>query len=176
MKELLDKLSSYNLFNYLLPGVLFAIIATKTTQVTLVIEDIVLGVFIYYFYGMVISRVGSVVIEPILKKTKLAQFSSYEKFIAASKTDSNIEVLSEANNTYRTMISLFIVLLVFTGVDSLRTYLGHSIRAYGIAFLMILALLFLLSYRKQTLYIRKRVLYHTASADIGTDDPGKKKT
>ena len=93
MKELLGQLSSYNLFNYLLPGVLFAVIATRTTQLTLVIEDVVLGAFLYYFYGMVISRVGSVIIEPMLKTFKLVEFVSYEKYIAAYSLDSKIAKL-----------------------------------------------------------------------------------
>jgi len=45
MKDLLDKLSSYNLFNYLLPGVVFASIATKVTKFSFTQTDIITGVF-----------------------------------------------------------------------------------------------------------------------------------
>ena len=67
MKEILDKLSSYNLFNYLLPGVIFVVIANKVTHYDFIQDDIVIGAFLYYFIGMVISRFGSLAIEPILK-------------------------------------------------------------------------------------------------------------
>ena len=67
MKELLDKLSSYNLFNYLFPGILFVTIAKETTSLDLLQENIITGVFLYYFIGLVISRVGSLLIEPLLK-------------------------------------------------------------------------------------------------------------
>ena len=67
MKELLDKLSSYNIFNYLLPGILFSVLASKTTELNLIQIDIILGVFVYYFIGLIISRIGSLIIEPILK-------------------------------------------------------------------------------------------------------------
>ena len=75
MKEILDKLSSYNLFNYLLPGVLFVVIASKVTRYGFIQDDIVIGVFLYYFIGMVISRFGSLVIEPLLN---VSRFSSLQ--------------------------------------------------------------------------------------------------
>ena len=64
MKDLLEKLSSYNIFNYLFPGVLFAAMGSHLTSYSLLIDDTVIGVFVYYFYGLVVSRVGSLVLEP----------------------------------------------------------------------------------------------------------------
>jgi hypothetical protein len=57
MKELLDKISSYNLFNYLLPGVLFATLAEYLTSYHLVQDDLVVGAFVYYFMGLVVMAV-----------------------------------------------------------------------------------------------------------------------
>lgn len=71
MKEILDKLTSYNLFNYLLPGVVFAVLASKVTRFTLIQQDLVAGAFLYYFIGLVISRFGSLILEPILKNNLL---------------------------------------------------------------------------------------------------------
>jgi len=64
MKEIIEKLSSYNIFNYLFPGVVFAILATKFTNLNLTFDNLFLGAFAYYFIGLVISRFGSVFIEP----------------------------------------------------------------------------------------------------------------
>ncbi len=64
MKELLDRLSSYNLFNYLLPGVVFAIVAKSVTSYNFLQDDIFVGAFTYYFIGLVVSRVGSTILEP----------------------------------------------------------------------------------------------------------------
>jgi hypothetical protein len=65
-----------------------------------------LGAFIYYFIGSVISRIGSLVIDPIIKKIDFLSFASNEDFVRASKVASNIEVLSEANKIYRAICSL----------------------------------------------------------------------
>ena len=63
MKEIIDKLSSYNIFNYLLPGVLFVAIAKNFTEYNLILDNDFIGAFFYYFIGMVISRFGSLIIE-----------------------------------------------------------------------------------------------------------------
>ena len=113
MKDILSKLSSYNLFNYLFPGIVFVIAAGKLTHYSLIQQDIVIGVFLYYFIGLVVSRFGSLVIEPILRKTSFLRFANYGDFVAASKKDEKLELLSEVNNTYRTLCSLFTLLPSF---------------------------------------------------------------
>jgi hypothetical protein len=51
MKELLDKLSSYNLFNYLLPGTVFVAAARRISAHAFKDENIVVELFLYYFIG-----------------------------------------------------------------------------------------------------------------------------
>jgi hypothetical protein len=157
MKDFLDKLTSYNIFNYLLPGVLFSILATKFANLNLVFDDFIIGVFAYYFTGLIISRFGSIVIEPFLKVIRFVKFADYKDFIEASKNDSKIEVLSESNNMYRTLISMFTLLFVTIGFQKLADNWLFLKNNQDAIFLSILLLLFLLSYRKQTNYITKRI-------------------
>ena len=157
MKDLLDKLSSYNIFNYLLPGVLFAALVSKMTIYTLVQNDIVIGVFLYYFLGLVVSRFGSLVIEPILKKIGFVHFASYRDFVSASKKDVKIEVLSEVNNMYRTLCSLFVLLLLLLGYQSIQSHIPQLSRWNPAIAFVLLIVLFLLSYQKQTTYVTKRI-------------------
>ena len=46
MKDLLDKLSSYNLFNYLLPGILLALAIDRFALIRVVQKDIAIGIFL----------------------------------------------------------------------------------------------------------------------------------
>ncbi|RZB35168.1 MAG: hypothetical protein SRB1_00936 [Desulfobacteraceae bacterium Eth-SRB1] len=157
LKELLGKLSSYNLFNYLLPGVIFVVSASKITRYSFIQDDIVIGLFLYYFIGLVISRFGSIVIEPILRGVSFLKFADYEDFVAASKKDEKIEVLSEANNTYRTLCSLFVLLLLLKGYEIIEDRF-ISLKDYdGMIVVALLLVMFLFAYRKQTLYIIKRI-------------------
>src|SRR3989344_7954495 len=102
MKDILDKITSYNLFNYLLPGVLFVAILDKFTSYSLTQENLLIGAFVYYFIGLVISRFGSLIVEPFLKSVSFLKFADYVDFVSASKIDSKIEDFSEVNNMYRT--------------------------------------------------------------------------
>lgn len=157
MKDFMDKLSSYNLFNYLLPGVLFAAFAERLTSHHIIQDDIVVTLFLCYFVGMCVSRIGSLIIEPILKATSFVRFAPYSEFVKASQADAKLEVLSEANNTYRTLFSLFVSLLVLTLFDAGMRALDVSQRASTIILCALLALLFAWSYRKQTSYITNRI-------------------
>lgn len=157
MKELLDKISSYNIFNYLLPGVLYVFIVSKITDIDLVQKDLLIGAFFYYFLGLIISRIGSLIIEPILKSISFVEFADYKDFVQASKNDSKIEVLSETNNMYRTLVSLF--LLIFLTKLYWHLELRYPLLKEWIIIILIilLILMFLFAYRKQTTYITKRI-------------------
>jgi hypothetical protein len=158
IKEILAKISSYNIFNYLLPGILFVVICKLSMDINLVLENNFLGAFLYYFIGMVISRFGSVIIEPFLKKIKFIKFSEYKKYVQASKQDEKIELLSEVNNTYRTFVSMLLLLFllkVYKHFNFLHWHISHKI-SYPIV-LAFLFILFVYSYRKQTNYITKRI-------------------
>jgi len=154
---LLDKLSSYNIFNYLLPGVLFAVLAEALTAFHFVQKDIVVGVFVYYFIGLVVSRLGSILIEPVMKWTRFVQFAPYADFVSASKNDSQLLILSEANNMYRTFCALFVSLGLLKGYEALSARYAE-LQSWGAEALgVVLLVLFCFSYRKQTKYITKRV-------------------
>lgn len=73
MNDLLNKLSSYNLFNNLLPGIVFVILLNHFTEFEIKQDNLLLAAFLYYFIGMTISRVSSVVLEPLLKKLKFVR-------------------------------------------------------------------------------------------------------
>ena len=153
MKDLLEKVSSYNIFNYLFPGVLVAVLGTAVSSFDLLADDIVVGVFLYYFYGLVVSRIGSLVLEPILKRVRVVQFAPYADFVAASRIDEKIDMLSEQNNVYRTLASTFLCLTLLGLADWVLARLP-TLSAYRvqIAVLLLLAL-FIWSYRKQTNYV-----------------------
>ncbi len=157
MNELFNKLSSYNIFNYLLPGILFAIFAGEIIHHSLVQRDVLTGAFLYYFLGLVVSRFGSLTIEPILKWLRFVKFADYKDFVLVSQKDPKLDVLSEVNNTYRTLAALFSLLLL------LKLYMKLEARFPGLKdwditiMAGLLLIMFLFSYRKQTAYITKRI-------------------
>lgn len=165
MKEILDKLTSYHLFNYLLPGVIFAVTAQRMTRFSFKQQDIVIEAFVYYFVGLVISRVGSLAIEPILKALRFIRFAAYKDFVAASSADARLEVLSEQNNSYRTLCSTFLLLLVLKLYEKLSDSFPAIIPHQATLFIAALLLMFLVAYRKQSHYITERIAAQAKAAD-----------
>ena len=156
-EKVLEKISSYNLFNNLLPGAVYCFLINKFFELNFYSGNIVENLFIYYFTGMVISRIGSLVVEPISKKIKLVIFVEYGEFLKASLKDDKIDILSETNNTYRTMLALSIALLI----TKLYIFISYKFEWISsgtpVVITVGLVLLFMFSYRKQTEYIRRRV-------------------
>lgn len=166
MKEILSKLSTYNFFNYLLPGVIFAYILSKTTIYNIIQKDIIIGLFLYYFIGMIISRIGSLIIEPILKKLKVLKFADYKDFVVTSKEDSKIELLSEVNNMYRTLTSMLFLLVISWLYSLIENHLTKLAEYRNIIIVVFLLFVFMFSYIKQTNYVSKRVKANKKNAVI----------
>jgi hypothetical protein len=75
----------------------------------------------------------------------------------ASKKDEKVELLSEVNNTYRTLISMLFLLLLL----KLYNYFAQAFQIGDTISLIIMTLLitilYLFSYRKQTNFVVKRI-------------------
>lgn len=157
MNEVLNKITSYKLFNYLLPGILFVVLLETVTSYSLIQESLVFGAIVYYFAGLVISRLGSLIIEPVLKIISFLKFAPYKDFVSAAKSDSKIDVLLEENNMYRSFVSMLVLLLLLKAYE-LSALTIPILNQYGSYILIVLLLImFLFSYRKQTGYINKRI-------------------
>jgi len=156
MQEFIKTITAYQLANHLLPGVLFAILAERLTKYSFVQEPLVLGLFLYFFLGIVLSRLGSLFLEPLLKRLRVIDFVPYDDFIGAAREDPKLELLSEINNSYRTYLALFLSLLLLRGYEAAESHFP-ALAAWSPSLLVVLlAALFLLSYIKQTTYITRR--------------------
>lgn len=157
MDKLLDKISSFNLFTNLYPGVIFCLLSQSWLQIPLIQSDPFIGAFLYYFIGMTISRIGSILIEPVLEKSRFVLYPKYEEFLAASGDDTKINDLLETNNSYRSVISLLLC-IIFTYIYTFLGSIWPVLNSYAYHIIVIfLLVLFLFAYKKNTRYIRNRV-------------------
>jgi hypothetical protein len=161
MKELIEslaeKVSAYNIFNYLFPGAVFLVGLGFLSPQPLPQCNAVVCLLVAYFAGMTLSRVGSLVIEPFLRKIRFVRYCDYGDFVKAERADPKVATLSQENNTFRTLIAVFFGLLAAeVGIAISQKYPEAQCVlewAWPIAFLCV----FLFAYRKQTAYIVKRV-------------------
>ena len=122
--------------------------------------------FVYYFIGSVISRVGSLFIEPLLKRTKFVTFAPYSDFVAAAKEDPKIEILSEQNNMYRTICAMLLLFGAVIAIDKFGKQCIWLEEWSGYLMLTALFTLYLFSYRKQCNYITNRVEVKKANSIV----------
>ncbi|MCP5534780.1 MAG: hypothetical protein H7A51_00925 [Akkermansiaceae bacterium] len=158
MEELLKKITSYNILNNLLPGVVLVAAFPDSEISKFCTSNSFFGAIICYVTGVVVSRIGSLLLEPALKK--IAKHEPYADFIAASTKDPKIAELSETNNTFRTLASTGICYMAIVGMsaaDSNWSLLSTYPVTTKIVCAALLSGLFVFSYRKQTDYICKRV-------------------
>lgn len=155
MDELVKKISSYHIFNYLIPGVIaaFLIDTLFNFHFKFVQENMVVGVFFYYFLGSIISRVGSL-ISPVIDFIFRIRKIDYKSYIKAEKNDSKIEILSEINSMYRSFFSLFFILNIINIKDIIN---NKSVDVFVTILLISAFFIYIFSYKKQTGFIVKRV-------------------
>ena len=157
MDKLIDKISSYNILNNLIPGCIFCYIFSYSSGVDILPDRTIELLLVYYFVGMVISRLGSLVVEPLSIKIGVVKYANHPDYITASKKDGLIVTLLETSNLYRTIAAggLLTVLIKLYIVVEQRIWFLLNARSYLVG--IMLFVLFLLSYRKQAKYIKSRV-------------------
>jgi len=154
---IIEKLEAYHIFNYILPGALFGFLLEQMTTRTIFTEDLLLNVLIVYFAGMILSRLGSVIVEPILKAIRFVKYADYESYVKAEKSDPKLITLVQENNVFRTLSATFGILILMKLETSLQT-IEPTIKPYfDWGWPILLFVLFVFSFRKQSSYIMRRV-------------------
>ena len=156
MDKLLERISSYDILNNLFPGSVLYFLLSENIQLQQ--NSILTEFFIIYFLGLLASRIGSLLIEPLCKKLNIIQMASYEDFIKAESRDKKIEILSSVNNMYRTFISVFIIYIFYKITGYIAIQYTCPSQFVETCITIALLVIFSLSYHKQTNYIRKRVI------------------
>lgn len=157
MSSIIEKLGSYQILTNLLPGAFFGLALKFFFELTLPTENIGEDIVVYYFMGLIINRIGSLAVEPVLKKLRFIRYAPYPDFVKAARADSKIDTLSEMNNYIRSLLTCALLLPVMRILHLLSlkwTWFSMSWKGGAIA---LLVLLFLFAYRKQIDYVRKRV-------------------
>ena len=157
MDKFLNKLSEYHFIQSLVPGMIFTYCSKMFYEINFLTDKPVYDFIVILIIGIIISRIGSIIVEPILRKLKILKFCKYTDYVEASQKDSFIKNLSETNNLYRGIIATFLLLLfekLFLIISERIVWLNDW--SYLIISVLLIVL-FIVSYRKQTNYIKQRI-------------------
>jgi Na+-transporting methylmalonyl-CoA/oxaloacetate decarboxylase gamma subunit len=157
MDQLLSKLESYRIFNYLFPGSIFIFACEVFGIYKFNVENLIVLAFVAYFLGMTISRVGSLILEKPLEYIGFIKKSSYDQFITAEKEDEKISKLVEEANTYRTIVATALMIGLASLAKSLLENGMITIRTLNIGIVVAVLSIYIFAYRKQVKYVVKRV-------------------
>lgn len=123
------KVPFYNVLNMLLIGLILIVgvcLAFPDLAINLIANDVVVGLsaggnviltaFVFavaYEVGYLINRLGSVVLEELLKKTKLIPYNDdYRKYNEVKKEYPAMDILSREYASSRTNIMLFLIIML----------------------------------------------------------------
>ena len=157
MDKILEKISRYHIVNYVIPGVLAVYLSKQINQVELLTSNIFFDIVMTYTLGLICSRIGSLFVEPILRKIHFVQFSEYKDYMFAEERDPKLSDLNTDNNLYRTVIGVVLFIIIQYCFNLLKSKCEFVNGYSSLIVLIALLILFLLSYKKQTSYIVKRV-------------------
>ncbi len=157
MDKILEKLSKYHIVNYVIPGVLAVYLSKQINQIELLTSNIFFDIVMVYTLGLICSRIGSLIVEPLLRKIHFVQFSEYKDYMSAEEKDPKLFDLNTDNNLYRTVIGVVLFVIIQYCFNLLKSKCEFVNDYSSLIVLIALLILFLWSYKKQTSYIVKRV-------------------
>lgn len=104
LDDLLGKISAYDLFNVLIPGALVTYSVSQMPLGSCIDCSNWLALFVMsYVLGLIASRIGSLCIEPLVRKLKPTGKRDYSAFAYAQKRDPKVEQLLMISNMYRSL-------------------------------------------------------------------------
>lgn len=156
MGKFIEKLDSYELMTSLLPGAFFCISLKIFCGIEFPIENVVEEIVVYYFLGLIINRIGSIIVKPFLLKINVIKEAAYDEYVNAEKKDSKIKVLMETCNYYRSMMTGCLLLLIMKCVFWCPLNISWFQENWRGILLLGLIVLFLAAYRKQMNFVCKR--------------------
>lgn len=155
--KLLDKISAYQVVNYIIPGSVLCVLLKHMVGYDIIAFSMIENVIICYFVGLVNSRLGSLILRPILKKCRLVKDAPYDDFVSVEKYDAKLTMLSDINNVFRSFASVMLVLLIAYGIKHIEIIEKYIITNFNWIAILFLLILFVFSIRKQTRFVKDRV-------------------
>lgn len=144
----------YELVNIFIPASVFITIISnfKIFNFDFFAQPLLCQITILFITGYVLSRIGSVIVQPVMELLKIINMQDYKNYL--KYTDKNIKVMQCTANEYRTYIALFGVL-----------YVIHTNSSYIRCLWLFIVILFGLSYKKQMSFIQKRLFINANKED-----------
>lgn len=153
MENIVSKISSYELLNNLVPGGV-ALLALDWFNVwSFAGMDMAVLLLLAYVVGILCSRAGSLLLEPLAKRMRIVGWREYRLYLQAESEDNKLANLQAVSNMYRSLAGCLVFVLVIIILDRLvadKTMLSIILLCFSFV-------LFIICWRKQTECIVARI-------------------
>ena len=157
MDKILQALNQYDVVTCIIPGLVFCQLTDWMYCTKFMGTDAFNLLVTSYIFGLIISRIGSIIIEPFCEKVGIIHKAPYSEWVQAKKQDDEIDTITTKSTVYRSLSALifFQMILYICWLFELQ----HIIfTRCGIFMLCLAAMGFIFfAYRKQVSYVHKRV-------------------
>lgn len=105
MEIIISALGPYGIIINLIPGILFYLLAPLEFQSTVNIDNSIFLFVFCYFIGLILNRIGSLIISPMAQIVGFIKYAPYDQFLQAeevekSRAEHKLQTLVTVNNFY----------------------------------------------------------------------------
>lgn len=150
-----DKLDAYNLVANLVPGAALTYALHYSGFPTPSPEKVVAFLLVAFVAGVTANRLGSLLLDPLLRRWKFLKPKDYHSFLMREKADRKLDALVANSGLYRTFFTAGFIYLAAVVVAPLVTPIGG--RALLVTFVIGGMAVFLFAFKKEDGYIHSRV-------------------
>lgn len=164
-----DKLDAYNLIANLVPGAALVYALHFSGFPAPNPEKIGAFLLTAFVVGVATNRLGSLVLDPILRRVGFLHQKDYQAFLGPEKDDAKLETLVANSGLYRTFVTAGLVYLILLAINWMLEAIGIETNSVFIPFVALGMVIFLFAFQKEDDYIRTRM--NAANGNSQEPDP-----
>ena len=157
MDKIFESLNHYDIVTCLIPGIVFCQLIDWLYGTKFIEENTITLMIISYVFGIIVSRIGSIIIEPLCKVSKIIVMADYEQWRKAASQCEEVKTLTTKSTVYRSWVALMLIQIILLLIFPLSDFASNIGKCYLFFGQFIVLILLILSYRKQIDYVCKRV-------------------
>jgi hypothetical protein len=154
---MLEKLDAYDLVANLVPGAALTYALHFSKFPTPSPEDWAAFLLVAFVAGVTTNRLGSLCLDPLLRRVKFLNPKDYDSFVSSEKVDKKLETLVANHGLYRTFFTAGLVYLLLILTSHWFPSIASSDQVVFVLFVLAGMIVFLFAFRKEDTYIHTRI-------------------
>ena len=152
-----EKLDAYDLVANLVPGAALTYALHFSKFPTPAPNDWAAFLLVAFVAGVTTNRLGSLVLDPVLRRVRFLNQKDYELFVVSEKADRKLETLVANHGLYRTFFTAGLLYLVLLAISSWFPAIASADQVIFVLFVLAGMVVFLFAFQKEDGYIQARI-------------------